>query len=88
MDSLFGKLKSAWKNYSSSKKTKVRSEKQGEHYVRFIVYGRFLNLSKSFSFIAQVSLYCLILKKYLDWVWPAPCFEPGQVREEAAIRDR
>ena len=81
MDSLFGKLKSALK-------TIVRSEKQGEHYVRFIVYGRFLNLSKSFPFIAQVSLYCLMLKKYLDWVWPAPCFEPGQVREEAAIRDR
>ena len=87
MDSLFGKLKSALKTIVRLK-TKVRSEKQGEHYVRFIVYGRFLNLSKSFSFIAQVSLYCLMLKKYLDWVWPAPCFEPGQVREEAAIRDR
>ena len=24
----------------------------------------------------------------LGWVWAAPCFEPGQVREEAAIRDR
>ena len=33
-----------------------------------------------------------ILRPYefecLEWVWAATCSEPGQVREEAAIRDR